>query len=649
MNNKKSGLIKEAVLEDSILVVGIVFKVDGKDITVKVNKDKNLQYLFFKGEALKNVSVGLSNYIKITKGFTEIICKITGERIEENKSIDNKDYYNEETKINRFIKVSVFGFYDDEGRFQHGIKELPLIGDECRLLTKEEFGKLHNLYNDKELCVSLGSLSDDFGQKIKVSVKELFSGHIAVFGNTGSGKSNTLAKIYSELFKNTDLSGNFKNSSKFIFIDFNGEYSKTGDNNDEDEILASASDKTVYKLSTRRNTGTEAKNDKYPISEITKNKDEELELISILLDATEKTQRPFLYRAVTNEYFDENDGSNKEIDDINKKLEGILDKKDKNFNKFFLKKFIDDFEGIGFKIIRDKEKWEKVEYNAATTSTSFYIKENNVKDNKYWSDYKDEFLGHDGCFEPSVKDPTKDLDVLQKIQFKILSRYYYEILNGYSKEEHLGPLIGRLKKRFDMLSKMFEFKETKTVGTNIEIIDLKNVNLEMKKIVPLLICKIKYNEQKDKRDRESENSLHIIIDEAHNILSEDSNRESESWKDYRLETFEEIIKEGRKFGVFLTIASQRPSDISPTIISQIHNYFIHRLVNENDLKAINRAVSYLDKLSFDSIPNLSVGCCFIAGQMTQFPLSIRIEQLEKAARPQSETIDINKLWNKNRE
>jgi hypothetical protein len=47
-----------------------------------------------------------------------------------------------------------------------------------------------------------------------------------------------------------------------------------------------------------------------------------------------------------------------------------------------------------------------------------------------------------------------------------------------------------------------------------------------------------------------------------------------------LETFEEIIKEGRKFGVFLTVASQRPSDISPTIISQLHNYFIHKLMNE---------------------------------------------------------------------
>src|SRR5690606_22645393 len=127
-------------------------------------------------------------------------------------------------------------------------------------------------------------------------------------------------------------------------------------------------------------------------------------------------------------------------------------------------------------------------------------------------------------------------------------------------------------------SKVFDIKDSiEDIEANIQVVDLKNVNLEIKKVIPLLICKTNYDDQKNKRDASKDNSLNIIIDEAHNILSENSNRESESWKDYRLETFEEIIKEGRKFGVFLTIASQRPSDISPTIISQLHNYFIHRL------------------------------------------------------------------------
>ena len=89
--------------------------------------------------------------------------------------------------------------------------------------------------------------------------------------------------------------------------------------------------------------------------------------------------------------------------------------------------------------------------------------------------------------------------------------------------------------------------------------------MAMKKIVSMIVCKTKYAEKKEAKKNALNSTLHFIIDEAHNILSDMSTRESEEWKDYRLESFEEIIKEGRKFGVFLTIASQRPSDISDTI------------------------------------------------------------------------------------
>jgi hypothetical protein len=128
-----------------------------------------------------------------------------------------------------------------------------------------------------------------------------------------------------------------------------------------------------------------------------------------------------------------------------------------------------------------------------------------------------------------------------------------------------------------------------------------------------------------------------VIDEAHNILSKESFREAESWKDYRLETFEEIIKEGRKFGVFVTIASQRPSDISPTITSQAHNYFIHRLLNERDLNAIASAVSYIDRVTEESIPTLPTGTCIFSGIASQMPLKINVKPLFGGARPQSET------------
>ena len=508
---------------------------------------------------------------------------------------------------------------------------MPLIGSECKLLSRDEFEGLHKLSNEKELSIKLGSLIDEETQDINISVKNLFAGHIGIFGNTGSGKSNTLTRIYSELFGNKNLSDNFKSKSKFIFIDFNGEYSDPK-NKENDHILSR--EKEVYRLRTKDNKGQ-----KYPLL----NKEiEKIELLSILLDATEKTQQPFLQRAIDTDWFDKNnEGCVKEIENINRKLCDILEGQNKSFNTPFLKKFVKDFEELGFKIVNDDKDLDDIAANSS--SGDFYIKASG----RYYSKNQALFLGEDGYLNPRI-NKEKKLDHLRKIQFKILNQYYHEILNGYANQEHLGPLMGRIRKRFNMLEKIFDIKDLsedpKDCQSNIEIIDLKNVNLEIKKVIPLLICKTSYDEQKRVRDGNENNSLHIIIDEAHNILSENSSRESESWKDYRLETFEEIIKEGRKFGVFLTISSQRPSDISPTIISQLHNYFIHRLMNENDLRAINKAVSYLDKLSFDSISNLSTGCCFIAGQMTQFPLSVKVKRLDDNKMPKSETIDLNKLW-----
>ncbi|RJT65019.1 ATP-binding protein, partial [Legionella taurinensis] len=141
-----------------------------------------------------------------------------------------------------------------------------------------------------------------------------------------------------------------------------------------------------------------------------------------------------------------------------------------------------------------------------------------------------------------------------------------------------------------------------------------------------------------------EKTLHLIIDEAHNVLSLQSTREQESWKDYRLELFEEIIKEGRKFGVFLTLSSQRPADISATIMSQIHNFFIHRLVNDKDLFLLDNTISTLDTLSKGMIPNLAKGCCIITGTSFNLPLVVQVDKLERQHQPDSEDVNLAEIW-----
>lgn len=255
-------------------------------------------------------------------------------------------------------------------------------------------------------------------------------------------------------------------------------------------------------------------------------------------------------------------------------------------------------------------------------------------------------------FSEATLDAEKvySLSPFELFEFAIKYNYWLEISRSYITKEHIAPLVARANDRCEDMQKIFivmseaEYKNALIHQSNIEVISLLNVNLAMKKIVPMIICKIKYAEKKESKSKALDSTLHFIIDEAHNILSDMSTRESEEWKDYRLESFEEIIKEGRKFGVFLTIASQRPSDISDTIISQLHNYFIHRLVNEEDLRKIYRTVAFADKASNDMIPILPAGGCLVSGLSTNFPVLVQIDILPSANRPKSENVDINKAW-----
>lgn len=617
-------MVMEMFLKESVFIIGSVSSVEGRRVKVKVKKDKNLSHLSYNGKIVKNVSVG--SYVKIVKGFIEIIGKVEGEYIAKEKYL-NDDYKKEELTISRFLEISLFGHFE-KNKFKQGIKEMPLIDNECYLLDKEEFNKLHQFYMKGEKTIVVGTLTEEPSQEIKIGAAKLFASHIGIFGNTGSGKSNTLAKIYAELFRTNQDNLSFKNSSRFVVIDFNGEYTKS-------QTLTT--DKKTYKLTTKTTSGS----DKYNLKS---SNIEKLEVISVLLEATEKTQKPFLSRALKNDYLAAGDFSERSNENIQKLIREILQKGDANLSvKIFQELFahLNQLEISGRNVsatISSNLEAGLLKYHSTNGVYYTYIDKKKLYTN---SDL-------DGVFKAvfeNIDDLRIDSSNLGKIKFKIISQYYHELVNGYSNQEHLRPLIGRMFKKFEMLEKLvlIDGEENAEERQNLEIINLRDVNLEMKKTLPLIIVKQLYDGHKEAGNFENR-SLHIIIDEAHNILSSLSERESETWKDYRLETFEELIKEGRKFSTFLTISSQRPYDISPTIISQLHNYFIHSLINDNDIRAIDRTIPYLDKLSFESIPVLSVGSCFVAGLASDIPVKVDIDLLPLEMQPESETIDFNRSW-----
>jgi len=611
------------VLKDSIFKIRQVISIDGRKVQISVDKTKNSSHILYQGELLKNVSVG--GYIKIIKGFTKIIAKVEGESIHEDKSNLNKNYKSDKEKINRILSVSLLGFFKGN-RFERGIKELPLVYNECFLLEKEEFNQIHNFIKDGDDELEIGVLSLERGQKISFGTNGLFASHIGIFGNTGSGKSYTLTKLYNTLFQKYKNNDNFRENAKYYLFDFNGEYlnNTLGRN---DNIIIEKEFKTTYNLSTRTPI------DKFPILEDEIN---DISFWSIFLEATEKTQTPFLKRALGNKFY--------------------LDKVSHNEIKYLIRWHLEKL------IINHIEKGEIINFlyrvnSALNDNSSIIVLINDFQDNLHMNTnpsyyYSSNPVSYDSQsnFNQHVYDKIDNLDInveqvsyLSKIQLRIIFQYFKEFSNGNINSEHISPLLKRIDKKISDLDKVI-YIPTETNGNEniLNIISLKNINIEMKKVLPLLIAKQIYDKQKQSNDKTK--YLNIIIDEAHNIMSKNSDRESETWKDYRLETFEEIIKEGRKFGVFLTIASQRPSDISPTILSQLHNYFLHRLINNNDILAVEKTISYLDKVSFEYLPILPTGSCVVAGLSAQVPVVIDIGSIEEQFEPNSATIKLIDNW-----
>jgi len=145
----------------------------------------------------------------------------------------------------------------------------------------------------------------------------------------------------------------------------------------------------------------------------------------------------------------------------------------------------------------------------------------------------------------SIESYTFPEDSISKFIHFLYLQIIYDIYNNKVQNDHVAPAINKLISRKNDIQRVFDTQGKDEIfekGKNVVVINLKDTNTETKKTLPLLLAKKLYEDHKNSSSFKHE-SLHLIIDEAHNILSANSQRESESWKDYRLEVFEEIIKE----------------------------------------------------------------------------------------------------------
>ena len=586
--------------------VGEVIAVHGTKLVLKIDEQSSKETLFYEGEKYKGVSI--REYLSIQRGFRDIICIVEGEYLDESRT----EMQDGRQTFVRKVEARPIGYFDRFG-FTQGIKYLPMIQDAAYLLPEEKIRSIFDRNADSDFRVGT-MLKEEIA--VGLPWKRLFNSHIGIFGNTGSGKSNTLAKLYTVLFdqKLPLITG----KSRFIILDFNGEYGG--------EQLAAADHKTVYQLSTLTAPDLNDPASRFPLAT---QEFWQLETMSLLFQATPNTQRPFLNRVIAGwEHYGTIQGS---LANYTKRM----------FQKSFCAGEVKPATLDLMRTVARRMKNQQVQDLLADVT---------------WHriggrfTYNGQFIGTDGTryaahIAPTVETLDADgLDEFDQLVLRVNLQLLSDLNAGYVQFEHIQPLLKRVESSLANLRKVLMVSDLPQDDRLLTVISMRRCNNEIKKVLPLLFAKHYYNSHKATVANPPDRTIHLIVDEAHNILSDQSARESETWKDYRLEQFEEIIKEGRKFGMFITIASQRPADISPTIVSQLHNFFIHRLVNDRDLYLIDNTISTLDSLSRSLIPGLSQGCCVVTGTAFELPIVIQVDRLLDGKQPASEDVDLDRLW-----
>ena len=604
--------------------VGVIIEVDGNLSKVGMYSETNDSDYIWNGDILTGPKVGA--YLTINQNDVKIIATVFSEKIIDlQNDASNLEFDNTFSKnsIKRIISLKVKGVIENNN-FHVTSKYVPMIGNVVTLTTKDELNLIYGIYKN-ELTINIGkSILEEYD--INIPVNRFFASHIGIFGNTGSGKSNTLHKLYKELFQ-TKYAENMKIHSQFFVIDFNGEYTQ------ENQFSLSDEFKKVFTI----NTGKKSGGQKLPIL---KDYILDADILSILFDAKPGTQVPFLRNAMRT---------------YNEKIKNSAT----TFGQMeigLLKRIIVSHKSVNATSLNDwLEVAEKMNVNSDLLSKlkkmHFYTVygtlkiENGYIDGEQLSQYGMKELRINEI-EDEVISIFEDSSEFEKLKYFLAFQRVYVSAWKSTNLEYINPLFKRIENSLNSLEKVIDLVDNIDDSyTFMNIISLVDANQEITRLIPMLFSKMIYDEHKEyvTSCKTVTKTKHLIIDEAHNILNGQIRRNSDDWQDYRLGIFEEIIKEGRKFGFFLTIASQRPSDISPTIMSQIHNYIIHRLVNDNDLNMLIKTMPTLDKFSFQMIPSLGQGEAVITGNAIKVPILVKVNK-EKVIRPKSDDIELTNLW-----
>lgn len=663
--------------------IGRVISVDSFKIMIEL--DENIKGTHKSGYYDIYEVAKVNSYVIVPIGSDKIVALITRVKTFEDSEIEKSTGGIRFSKSKRHLIATMLGTITEENKYEEGIYNYPVLDNPVWYIIKEDLEKIFdssskkNIDLKKDFYLPIGKNGSFKDYDIKINPDKFFTKHSAILGNTGSGKSCTVTSILQSLFnynysKEIDKENKLKNATIIIF-DTNGEYKSAfeGYENINAFTISEEGMKVPYWFMNYEDfeylfepsAGTQApilkkalgllKNEKNileneKISELEmeyllklqkgcQSKNQELEKI-IWYELEDYLKFKILTKEVKlkikinsilkekgkckpNNGFINHRLPPKKIIFLQMRLDKVLkkmiSKETKSYQNIDLPKFFD------FSELIDKGLDEAIES----------IDENKNRYREYVSSLKlrlASFMSDMRKAEPLIFNENP-LHSDKKIN------NYLEIFFKYifgDKDMIDGNLFYEYKKKN---------KEKMDKKNQIIILDLSLLPFELLETITGLIGRLileftqRINKVGTYKNRRGEYPVALILEEAQNYIPEvDKNGKKSITK----KVFERIAREGRKFGVSLIISSQRPSELSKTILSQCNTFIVHKLQNPEDQRYIRQIVSSANEELLNQLPILPQQHAIIMGEAVRTPSQVRINDITK--KPDSNNPKFIEQW-----
>ncbi|AUN33272.1 MULTISPECIES: ATP-binding protein [Alphaproteobacteria] len=472
---------------------------------------------------------------------------------------------------------------------------------------------------------------------IKVRLNEFFGGHVAVLGNTGSGKSCTVASVLQSLFSKPEE--HHARGATFVVFDVNGEYHAA---------LAASAKEGAIGVERVVLDGTAA-GFRMPHWFL------EMAEWELLLQASERTQLPVLRTALgltslfhantpealalrehfvatcIIECFRGADGDSP----VSKfqRVVSLLQKYPTNdLNMALLNRFNPNFQYGNFSGNNQSafldEVRKKLREDAplpAYNRTPFSFDE--LHECLDFAILYEEAHGNRQIRDYCSSMVTRLRSLQERTEYAFLRHEGADVDAAVSDLEFLTKIVGLERAAGESFTKR----------NQVIIIDLNSVEDEIVELVSAVIARMLFRFLRHAEPR-NRFPIHLLLEEAHRYVASTPSRFSID----ATKIFERIAKEGRKYGMFVLLASQRPSELSKTVLSQCSNFLVHRIQNPDDLSQIRQMTPFISESVLKRLPSLPRQHALVFGTSVNLPTTFKVR--EASPRPHSDDTAVVDLW-----